>query len=160
MPLPTVAARQVWLEGLDTRLNTFDVLRLPYSNGSRTHIDSVYPGRVTFHQGVSQETIPRYVKAVQAGAQPRCDVWFVDGDHNRGTPFTDLKHALQAASRGATIIADDCTRRFPAVQVAWTAILAQGNIVNAFNKTMNLPRPGGLKGWCVGRYSPGFARRT
>ena len=103
---------------------------------------------------MSQQTLPRYVKEVQAGMQPRCDVWFVDGDHNRGTPYVDLKHALQSASDGATIIADDCTGRFPAVQLAWKAILGQGHIVNAFNKTMRLPPPGGLKGWCVGRYSP------
>lgn len=130
------------------------MFRLPYSNGSRTHIDRVYPGRVTFFDGMSQETVPRYVKEVQAGTQPRCDVWFVDGDHNHGTPYTDLTYALQSASDGATIIADDCTRRFPAVQTAWRKILGQYNIDHAFNKTMNLPAPSGLKGWCVGRYSP------
>ena len=39
---------QVWLEGLHTRLKTFDVFRLPYSNASREHIDGLYPRRVDF----------------------------------------------------------------------------------------------------------------
>lgn len=153
-------AFQVWLEGLETQLKTFDVFRLPYSNASRAWIDSVYPGRVSFYKGRSSDTVPRYIKEVQAGTQPMCDVWFVDGDHSRGAPLVDLKNALQSASVGATIIADDCTRRFPAVQVAWRAMLAQGSISHAFNRTMSLPPPGGLKGWCVGRYAPPSSTRA
>lgn len=145
---------QVWLEGLDTQLKTFDVFRLPYSNASRDWIDGQYPGRVTFFKGKSSITVPRYVSEVRAGRQPKCDVWFIDGDHNRGAPLEDLKNSLQAASDGATIIADDCTSRFKAVQVAWRATLATGTIAHSFNRTMNLPPPGGLKGWCVGRYVP------
>ena len=44
---------QVWLEGLKTNLNTFDVFRLPYANASRTFIGSEYPGRVRFFKGKS-----------------------------------------------------------------------------------------------------------
>ena len=88
------------------------------------------------------------------GRQPRCDVFFVDGDHDYHAPMTDLRNALASASDGATIIADDCTHRFSAVQRAWQVLLREGKIVDAFNQTMNTPPPGGLKGWCVGRYQP------
>ena len=62
---------------------------------------------------------------------------------------------LLCSSHGATIIADDCTKRFPAVQAAWRTIVLGGTIAQPFNRTMSLPPPGGLKGWCVGRYAPG-----
>ena len=143
----------VWLEGLNTTLKTFDVFRLPYSNASRYHIDRLYPGRVTFYKGRSAETVPRYIRDVRAGVEPLCDVWFVDGDHGHTAPLQDLRNALQAASDGATIIADDCTRRFAAVMHAWHAMLQTGTIHDAFNRTLNLPHPSGLKGWCVGRYA-------
>lgn len=145
---------QVWLEGLDTQLKTFDVFRLPYSNASRNFIDRKYPGRITFYKGKSADTVPRYLSDVHAGRQPRCDLWFVDGDHSHGMPLTDLRNALECASDGATIIADDCTRRFAAVQAAWRATLLTGAISHEFNHTMALPPPSGLKGWCVGRYHP------
>ena len=144
----------MWLEGLDTKLHTFDLFRLPYSNASRVWIGSQYPGRVTFHHGRSQDTLPHFSSAVQAGREPKCDVWFVDGWHNQGGPLTDLKHALRTASDGATIIADDCTKRFPAVMSAWRTVLQWGQISGAYNFTIDLPPPGGTKGWCVGRYEP------
>ena len=142
---------QVWLEGLHTRLKTFDVFRLPYSNASREHIDGLYPRRVDFFKGSSVETVPRYVRDVRAGLQPPCDVWFVDGEHRGGTPLLDLKNAIASAADNATIIADDCTRRFPAVEDAWRALLLTGAVDDAFNRTLSLPAPAGLKGWCVGR---------
>ena len=134
-------------------MKTFDVFKLPYSNASRTHIDKLYPGRVRFVKGSSVVTVPQYVREVSAGREPSCDLWFVDGDHNHGVPMVDLKHALQAAADGATIIADDCTPRFPAVMLGWRHMLKLGMIADSFNKTLNLPPPGGQKGWCVGRYT-------
>jgi hypothetical protein len=145
---------QVWLEGLETKLKTFDTFRLPYSNASRQFIDAKYPGRVAFYSGNSRVTVPHYVSQVQAGSEPLCDVWFIDGDHSHGTPLADLKNALQVASHGATVIADDCTKRFPAVLAAWREVINGGTIEASFNRTMALPGAAGLKGWCVGRYAP------
>ena len=149
----------VWLEGLETQLKTFDLFKLPYSNASRHWIDEQYPGRVAFYKGDSAETVPRYVARVDAGLEPRCDVWFVDGLHSKAgrippQPLADLRNALLSASHGATIIADDCTRRFPAVPAAWRSLLSTGTIKDAFNVTHALRPPAGLKGWCVGRYEP------
>jgi len=145
---------QVWLEGLKTNLNTFDVFRLPYANASRTFIGSEYPGRVRFFKGKSIETVPRYISEISAGTAHKCDLWFVDGDHQHGVPLKDLNNAIASAADGATIIADDCTHRFPEVKAAWRTLLKTGVIADAFNKTLNLPPPGGVKGWCVGRYAP------
>ena len=153
---------QVWLHGLDTKLKTFDVFRLPYSNASREFIAAQYPGRVDFFKGRSAETVPRYVSAVRAKEEPPCDVWFVDRDHSKSAPLVDLRNALVSASQGATIIADDCTGRFPAVQNAWRTLLQNHSIAEPYNRTINLPPPSGLKGWCVGRYAPagvGFGGR-
>ena len=145
----------VWLEGLDTRLKTFDVFRHPYSNASRNHIDRLYPGRVTFIRGKSQETVPRYISSVRAGVEPPCDLWFVDGDHSHRTPRVDLGNALAAAAYGATIIADGCSTRFGDVLTAWDELVRDGTITHSFNRTLNLaPSDGGIKGWCGGRYAP------
>ena len=150
---------QVWLEGLKTKLRTFDVFRLPYANASRTFIDSEYPGRVRFFKGKSVDTVPRYISEINAGTEPKCDLWFVDGDHGHGVPIKDMNNAIASASDGATIIADDCTSRFPEVKSAWRTLLKTGVIADPFNKTLNLPPPGGVKGWCVGRYvAPGTQR--
>lgn len=146
--------RQVWLEGLNTRVKTFDVFRLPYSNASKKHIDELYPGRVRFFEGTSVQTVPRYVSEIRAGREPLCDVWFVDGDHSHGVPLIDMQNAIKSAAIGATIIVDDCTERFPDVLQAWRATLQTGVIADAFNHTLTLPPPAGLKGWCVGRYAP------
>ena len=86
-------------------------------------------------------------------------MWFVDGLHSKAgrvppQPLADLRNALLSASHGATIIADDCTRRFPAVPAAWRSLLATGTIKDAFNVTHALAPPAGIKGWCVGRYEP------
>lgn len=147
----------VWLHGLDTKLKSFDLFKLPYSNASRTYISEQYADRVEFFHGPSQLTVPNYTRSVVAGTQPLCDVWFIDGDHYRKAPETDLKNALQASSDGAIIIADDCTTRFPMVQVAWRHLLqtgvSSGRIEEPYNRTINMPPPGGLKGWCVGRYT-------
>ena len=101
--------------------------------------------------------MPRYVARVDAGLEPRCDVWFVDGRHNGAFAVRDLRNALLSASHGATIIADDCTRRFPAVPAAWRSLLATGTIKNAFNVTHALRPPAGLKGGVSGGTSRGGA---
>lgn len=146
----------VWLHALSTQLKSFDVFVMPYANASAEYIRAKHPGRVEFFRGKSATTVPRFVEQVRAGAQPRCDLWFIDGDHgtcrscNRRAPAIDLANALDAATDGAIIIADDCTRRFPAVQAAWRDLLAAGRIDHAWNRTIVAPPPGGLKGWCVG----------
>jgi len=148
----------VWLEGLNTTLKTFDVFKLPYANASRHHVDSLYPGRVRFIKGSSAETVPRYISDVRAGVEPLCDLWFIDGDH-KGGAWTDMSNAFKVAADGATIIADDCTHRFPAVRAGWRKAIAGGFVADTFNKTLNLPPPGGQKGWCVGRFVGGRQRR-
>ena len=148
----------VWLHGLDTQLKTFDVFRLPYSNASREFIDQQYSGRVEFISGPSQRTVPHYIKRHRDGVAPACDVWFIDGDHSRTAPEEDLRNALLVASDDAVIIADDCTGRFPAVQRAWIKLLETGQIQDAWNRTLVAPPPGGVKGWCVGRFARGAWR--
>lgn len=140
----------VWLDSLDTKLKSFDLFRLPYSNASSSRLATVYPGRIEFFKGPSQVTVPQYISSVRGGTQPLCDVWFVDGDHNRAAPEVDLRNALQASAKGAVIIADDCSARFPAVQYAWRKLIKEGLIADMFNRTLVTPPPGGLKGWCVG----------
>ena len=72
----------------------------------------------------------------------------------------DARYAFKVAADGATIIADDCTHRFPAVRAGWRKAIAGGFVADTFNKTLNLPPPGGQKGWCVGRFVGGRQRRT
>ena len=64
----------------------------------------------------------------------------------------DLANVQPAAALGATIIADDCTPRFPHVIAAWTHTLKSGVIERSYNRTLHLPPPAGVKGWCVGTY--------
>ena len=139
-----------FLHGLQTRLKSFDFFRLPYSNASQQYISECYPGRVEYFRGSTRETVPRYVSGVQAAEQPPCDLWFIDGDHRTPMAAIDLRNALQAASADATIIADDCTERYPAVQAAWRKMVLRGDLMASFNYSVELPFPAGLKGWCVG----------
>ena len=104
------------LDGLQTNLVEFDLLALPYSNASRAALEAAYPGRTRFIAGKSQVEVPKYAALVRQQLEPRCDLWFVDGDHTHGT-LLDMKAALSAASDGAIIIADDCSPKHKPVQV-------------------------------------------
>ena len=74
----------------------------------------------------------------------------VDGMHGRGVPMHDLRNALRVASPAATMIADDCTGRFPEVPQAWWALVDEGEIVHEAHRALELPPPTGRKGWCIG----------
>ena len=106
-----------------------------------------------FFRGSSLSTLPAYADRVAAGTAPSCDLWFVDGDHSRTFPAADLENALRSASANAVVIADDCTPRFPPVQAAWRQTVAAGKVADEWNVSIALPKPAGLKGWCVGRYT-------
>ena len=150
----------LFLEGLSTTLHDFDLPRAPFANASRTLLQKLYPGRITFHDGDSKFTVPEFSRRA-ASAGLRCDLWFVDGAHGFDLPRRDLGAALSAARPGSVIVADDCTTRFPRVPVAWTAFVNAGIIVPDRQRTntpygrmeVRKPEPVGLKGWCVGWFN-------
>ncbi len=143
-------AATAMLHGLQTRLVEFDLLSLPYSQLAKATLAQHYPGRVTFHEGRSQLTIPSFAARVAAGESPPCDLWMVDGDHWKGA-LLDMRAAVNSSRDGALIVADDCSARHPNVISGWKSVVAAGHVVELFNGGVSKGGSVGTKGWCVGR---------
>ena len=137
------------LSGQQTKLIEFDKQDLPYSRANRALIERLYPGRTTFHPGRSTHTLPAYVSMFNS-TRPMCDLWFIDGRHNAGVPRQDLDNALKVSRKGAIIIMDDCTGRFPDVPKAYWAFVDRGTLTHRAHRSYTLPPPAGRKGWCIG----------
>ena len=172
----------IWLEAPSVaRLHSFDMAQEPYSESSQAFVHQMYPGRLTFHRGDSTVTMPRHAADVEAGRQPPCDLWFIDGGHSGKVPASDLEHAWRASHNGTLVVADDCTGRFQDVRNAWRAMLAAGKIAplngtrasdgGSGRLVQRAPAPGqpvavytgqsnwrphqyivGIKGWCSGYF--------
>ena len=133
------------LEGQQTVLIGFDLFTLPYSLATRRVLSEHYPNRTHYFHGRSQEEVPRYASRRNALGFPLCDLWLVDGDHERGA-ILDMRAALNLSRDGAVIVADDCSSKHWRVQQAWLSLINDGFIYDAWNTTDR------SKGWCVGRF--------
>ena len=76
-------ATHVWLHSTSANLKEFDLFERQYSEGTRSLLEALYPGRISFHKGMSFSTVPRYAARVKAGQEPPCDLWFIDGGHDK-----------------------------------------------------------------------------
>lgn len=143
----------VWLHSTGAQLKVFDLFERQYSEGTRSLVEAMYPGRATFFRGGSDKTVKAYAARVKAGLEPPCDLWFIDGGHDKHVRL-DFRHALASAAPTGEIIADDCTKsRFPLVRSVFEKYQKERLIVNATRRFMPKPPPVGAKGWCVGRWN-------
>ena len=149
----------LWLEGTDVKtLQSFDLPMNKHATGARELARAIYaPGRVTFHDGSTKATLEPFVKQVQNGELPPCDLWYIDGLHTNiqgWGPAFDMAKALGASHAGTVMIADDCTRKWPAVSNGWDMLTKQG-YVNWKHMEWNwtvlpLRTSYNRTGWCAG----------
>ena len=79
----------------------------------------------------------KHAERVEAGHEPPCDVWFIDGLHTGFGPYLDLRNAHRAAHNHTLVFADDCTNRFPAVRHAWHVLMDEGRLRGAPGHVIN-----------------------
>ena len=149
----------LWLEGTDAVLYSFDLPVTGYAIAARNLSAALYPGRVHFHDGTSALTVPEFVKSIQAGLSPACDLWYVDGMHSGSLVLHDMRYAVKASHNGTLIIADDCTRHWNDVPTAWHRLNKEytllSNISPYWWRVLPTPtyvytRHSHVSGWCAG----------
>jgi len=131
----------------------FDLHNLTYSAANVALFESMYPGRLSLRKGDSTLTVAQFVEealARQAAAQPPCDRFFIDGNHQNPTVAIDFANAMRATRSGGLVMADDTTARFADVLSEWTALVRRGLLTSPTCQSYTLPRPAGLKGFCWG----------
>ena len=145
----------MWLEGTGVeRLQSFDLPSYPYAVGARNLSMSMYPGRVAFHDGDSRTTVAEYASAIAKGLERPCDLAYVDGNHQRIFPLADIVNSLRSSHNGTILIADDCTRHWPAVPTAYDTAVQNGHLRPMREVIPNDVLPTKFSynrtGWCAG----------
>ena len=145
----------IWLHGTDAQLHEFDMFERTYSHGTQGFLEALFPARATFHAGYSQRTVPEYLREVQVGAAPPCDLWYVDGNHDVPGVYEDFRHALATAAFDGWIMADDYSLRYPGVRRAWKEFTKRGLVIptDTYMTKEQLPGGVGYKGWAIGRWN-------
>jgi len=138
----------MWLIGGAETVVSFDICRHPYTMRAAEKLNTQYPGRIHLIPGNSTETVPRYAQSPKAA---RCDVVFVDGDHNWDMPLVDLKQLQQLSHEKTLVIMDDtecnegwCT--YP--RNGWFEMKSLNRIV----ETQCISKVSNERGLCFGRY--------
>lgn len=132
-------------------LTSFDLGSLTWSKAMVQHVKGLFPGRFTYIQGNSFNTVPAYGQRLQAHQEKHCDLFFVDGDHSYEAAKKDFHHALQVLSDVGYLMADDHTYHFPGVIKAWNELLSSSKIEEHHCEDTPAKFRGVQKGWCVGR---------
>ena len=87
-------------------VHVFDLFKWEYSVPVANLVNHTFRGRVTFHRGYSQKTLPAFVRRE---APPRfvCDVMLVDGGHSQWAASSDIKALRAVANRQTRAVMDD-----------------------------------------------------
>ena len=136
----------------------FDTMGLPWSPRCFHALQDRFPGRLTLHKGSSATTVPAYAAEVARGAQPKCDVFYIDGVHKGLLVWADFWHALKSMREGGIIVADDTTPHWPEVEKAWQAHVQAGNILGPRCIAKMLTGALGWRGYCVGVRAPNITQ--
>ena len=144
----------IWLHGTDAQLQEFDMFERTYSRGTQSFLEAAFPSRVTFYPGPSQKTVLQYVQAVQSGEASPCDLWYVDGNHDIPFVWQDFRLVLASAAFDGWLMADDYSKRYPGVRMAWQEYTQRGLVIPTETFMYTSSQPGvGHKGWAIGRWN-------
>ena len=84
------------------KVTSVDVGHHEYVLQAQKLLQKLFPERLTLIVGDSRDVLPQLIRKKE-----KYDMIFVDGGHDGGIPFEDLKNALQLCKPGTLILIDD-----------------------------------------------------
>jgi hypothetical protein len=89
------------------QVHAFDLMMWAYSRPVTELLKQHFAERFELHPGNSLQTVPLFATNRTMRRRDKCDLVFIDGNHQRAAVLKDLQHIHPVTSKGARVIVDD-----------------------------------------------------
>lgn len=132
-----------------TQVVSFDIMRHPYNSAAAEYLQNRFPNRLEVIEGNSTQSVRKFAAA---NTHRKCDIVFIDGDHNYDVPFLDIESLREMSHESTLLLMDDlyCGQAYwcDGPSGGWHKAMRKG-LLREFECFLNEPVKRGL---CTGQY--------